>query len=355
MAARPMASATISFGLVSIPCKLFPTVDNTSAVRFNYLSKDGSRLRQQYIRASDGEIVEREDRVQGYEFAKGQYVTFTADELKALNVVATNAIDIDEFIPLADVERLYIERVYYLGPDKGAGRSYHLLRAALGACIDAVEQIPILRCVEGSHAPGTEPAGEQDRCQRVVVHVPDLLPASASANGNTAPAPVLPFRSQRPRRWPGSPEDASTAHDARARRVAVSVVVAGTGSAVELDDLLVPIVDEVTHLIPEALVAAGHEVIEGGALLLHPGEVAQVEDPAPLRVRADQVAQLSACAVDQAPPEGLCRGHVVVAAPVVAPDVGLPFGVVELGAVGGHRNDHVIAAHVVGLGDRDGG
>ena len=131
MAARPMASATISFGLVSIPCKLFTSADNTSAVRFNYLSKDGSRLRQQYIRASDGEIVEREDRVQGYEFAKGQYVTFTAEELKALNVVATNAIDIEEFIPLADVERLYIERVYYLGPDKGAARSYHLLRAAL--------------------------------------------------------------------------------------------------------------------------------------------------------------------------------------------------------------------------------
>ena len=132
MAARPMSTATISFGLVSIPCKLFPTVDNTNAVRFNYLSKDGSRLRQQYIRASDGEVVERQDRVQGYEFAKGQYVTFTADELKALNVAATNAIDIDEFIPLADVERVYIERVYYLGPDKGAGRSYHLLRAALG-------------------------------------------------------------------------------------------------------------------------------------------------------------------------------------------------------------------------------
>ena len=132
MAARPMASATISFGLVSIPCKLFPTVDNTNAVRFNYLSKDGSRLRQQYIRASDGEIVEREDRIQGYEFAKGQYVTFTPGELKALNVAATNAIDIDEFIPLADVERVFIERVYYLGPDKGAARSYHLLRAALG-------------------------------------------------------------------------------------------------------------------------------------------------------------------------------------------------------------------------------
>ena len=131
MAVRPMGSGTISFGLVSIPCKLFSTADTASAVRFNYLSTDGSRLRQQYIRASDGEIVEREDRVQGYEFAKGQYVTFTPDELKALNVAATNAIDIDEFIPLAEVERIYIERVYYLGPDKGAGRSYHLLREAL--------------------------------------------------------------------------------------------------------------------------------------------------------------------------------------------------------------------------------
>ena len=131
MAVRSMGSGTISFGLVSIPCKLFSTVDTTSAVRFNYLSKDGSRLRQQYIRASDGELVGREDRVQGYEFAKGQYVTFTSDELKALNVAATNAIDIDEFIPLVEVERIFIERVYYLGPDKGAGRSYHLLRAAL--------------------------------------------------------------------------------------------------------------------------------------------------------------------------------------------------------------------------------
>lgn len=126
-----MASATIAFGLVSIPCKLFATADTTRAVRFNYLSKDGSRLRQQYIRASDGEIVERQDRVQGYEFTKGQYVTFTDEELKALNSEATNAIDISEFIPLADVERIYIERVHYLGPDKGAARSYHLLRASL--------------------------------------------------------------------------------------------------------------------------------------------------------------------------------------------------------------------------------
>lgn len=131
MPARSTGTATISFGLVSIPVKLYSTVDTTAAVRLNYLSKDGSRLRQQYIRASDGAVVERQERIQGYEFAKGQYVTFTEDELKALHVASTNAIDIAEFIPVGEVERLYIEKVYYLGPDKGAARSYHLLRAAL--------------------------------------------------------------------------------------------------------------------------------------------------------------------------------------------------------------------------------
>lgn len=131
MPARAIGTGTISFGLVAIPIKLYSTVDTTATIRFNYLSKDGSRLKQQYIRASDGQVVDREDRIQGYEFAKGQYVTFAPDELKALYVESTNAIDISEFIPLAEVERLYIERVYYLGPDKGAARSYHLLKAAL--------------------------------------------------------------------------------------------------------------------------------------------------------------------------------------------------------------------------------
>ena len=134
MAARPIGSATISFGLVSIPVKLFSTVDSTRTIRFNYLSDDGtqvSRVRQQYIRATDGEVVPRNELIQGYEFAKGQYVTFTPEELKALHVESTNAIDIAEFIPLADVERIYIDHVYYLGPDTGAARSYHLLKQAL--------------------------------------------------------------------------------------------------------------------------------------------------------------------------------------------------------------------------------
>ena len=131
MAARATGSGTISFGLVAIPVKLFSTVDTTKAIRFNYLTSDGSRVKQQYIRATDSEVVERDELVQGYEFTKGQFVTFTKDEMKAMNVDATNAIDIAEFIPLEDVERIYIEKVYYLGPDKGAARSYHLLKAAL--------------------------------------------------------------------------------------------------------------------------------------------------------------------------------------------------------------------------------
>ena len=131
MAARATGSGTISFGLVSIPVKLFSTVDTTRAIRFNYLARDGSRLKQQYIKATDGSVVEREDRVQGYEFSRGQYVIFEADEIKALNVEATNAIEISEFVPLESIDRLYIDKVYYLGPDKGAGRAYHLLRAAM--------------------------------------------------------------------------------------------------------------------------------------------------------------------------------------------------------------------------------
>ncbi|MEQ8860336.1 MAG: Ku protein [Pseudomonadales bacterium] len=131
MAARAMASGTISFGLVSIPIKLYSTVDSTKSINFNYLTEDGSRVKQQYVRADDGEPVDRTELVQGYEFAKGQFVLFQKDELKSLQATATNEIDIQEFVPVDQVERIYIDKVYYLGPDKGAARSYHLLKAAL--------------------------------------------------------------------------------------------------------------------------------------------------------------------------------------------------------------------------------
>ncbi len=82
MAARPIASATVSFGLVSVPVSLYSSAESTSKVSFNWLHKtDGSRLKQQYVCKQYGEVVEREDMVKGYEFVKGKYVTFTPEEL----------------------------------------------------------------------------------------------------------------------------------------------------------------------------------------------------------------------------------------------------------------------------------
>ncbi|WP_419941900.1 Ku protein [Candidatus Palauibacter sp.] len=131
MAPRSIASATISFGLVSIPCQLFSSAQNSQKVRFNFLSPDGARVKQQYVDAKTGEPVPRPDLVKGYQFAKDQYVTFTKEELKALEAEATQAIEIVEFVPLEQVERAYIGKTYYLGPGKGGDKAYRLLGAAM--------------------------------------------------------------------------------------------------------------------------------------------------------------------------------------------------------------------------------
>jgi DNA end-binding protein Ku len=93
----------------------------------------GTRLKQQYICPKDGGVVEKDEITKGYEFAKGQYVTFTPEEIKALDEKATNSIDIAEFVPLDSVDRMYLDKVYYLGPDKGGDRAYRLLGEALKA------------------------------------------------------------------------------------------------------------------------------------------------------------------------------------------------------------------------------
>jgi DNA end-binding protein Ku len=134
MTARSIGSATISFGLVSVPVNLFSSSESSGALSFNMIhTKCGSRLKQQYICAKEGTIVEKDEVSKGYEFAKDQYVLFSADEIKALDEKATNAIDIVEFVPLAEVDRIYLEKVYYLGAGKGGERAYRLLVAALEA------------------------------------------------------------------------------------------------------------------------------------------------------------------------------------------------------------------------------
>ena len=133
MTARSIGSATISFGLVSVPVNLFSSSESSAAISFNMLhTKCGSRLKQQYVCSKEGTVVEKDEIGKGYEFAKGQYVLFSGEEIKALDEKATNTIDIAEFVPLAAVDRIYLEKVYYLGPGKGGERAYRLLVAALG-------------------------------------------------------------------------------------------------------------------------------------------------------------------------------------------------------------------------------
>lgn len=132
MPARSISTATISFGLVSIPTKLYTTNEAAGDIHFNMLhDADGARLKQQYICTQCNEIVDREHTVKGYEHAKGQYVVFSNEELKALDAVATGAIAIEEFVPAVAVDPVWVEKSYYLGPDKGGERAYRLLHDAM--------------------------------------------------------------------------------------------------------------------------------------------------------------------------------------------------------------------------------
>ena len=159
MSARPIAAATISFGLVSVPVKLYSSSESSARISFNWVDKKtGSRLKQQYVSAADGRVVAKDEMIKGYEFSKGQYVLFTPEELKALDEKATNSIDISEFVPLDQVDRLYLDKAYYLGPDKGGERAYRLLgdalrhtgRAALGQYAARGQQhLVLVRPIEG--------------------------------------------------------------------------------------------------------------------------------------------------------------------------------------------------------------
>ena len=132
MPARTLGSATISFGLVSVPVNLFSSSESSAAISFNMIhTKCGSRLKQQYLCAKEGTVVEKDEVSKGYESSKDQYVLFTPEEIKALDEKATNTIDIAEFVPLSAVDRIYLEKLYYLGPGKGGERAYKLLVAAL--------------------------------------------------------------------------------------------------------------------------------------------------------------------------------------------------------------------------------
>jgi DNA end-binding protein Ku len=132
MAARSIASLTVSFGLVSIPVKLYSATEASRAISFNLLHKTcGSRLKQQYICLKEEVTVAREDMVKGYEFAKDQYVIFSPEELKAMEEAGTQMAEITEFVPIESIDPVYFDKAYYLAPDKGGAKPYALLASAL--------------------------------------------------------------------------------------------------------------------------------------------------------------------------------------------------------------------------------
>lgn len=132
MAARAIGSSTIAFGLVSLPVKIYSTGESSRKIRFNMIWEDrGVRVRQQYIDPADGTVVPRDEIVKGYEFAKDQYVLFSKEELDLVQAPKSDEIEIVSFVPADTVPRLFFNKAYYLGPDKGGGRAYRLLSAAL--------------------------------------------------------------------------------------------------------------------------------------------------------------------------------------------------------------------------------
>ena len=132
MAARSIATASISFGLVTVPVRIYPAVRESAGLSFHLLhASDHVRLKQQYVCPEDEEVVPRSEMVKGFEYKKGKYVVFTEEELKALDEKATSGIEITEFLPATAVDPVYYDRTYYLGPDKGGEKGYALLAQAM--------------------------------------------------------------------------------------------------------------------------------------------------------------------------------------------------------------------------------
>ena len=131
MAARSIASLTLSFGLVSIPVRLYSATESSGSVKFNLLAKDGSRLKQQYVSEKDQAVVPRSEMVKGYEFEKDRFVLFAPEELKALEESSSSSIEIMSFIPEKSVDPLFYDKAYLLAPDKRGGKPYALLAEAM--------------------------------------------------------------------------------------------------------------------------------------------------------------------------------------------------------------------------------
>ena len=131
MALRPLRNATISFGLVNIPVRFY-TATRSEDVHFNLLHRDcGSRVNRKWWCPQHDAAITYEDMIRGYEFAKNRYVTFTDEEIEALESDDNRAVEITEFVDLDQIDPVFFEKAYYLGPSPGGGKTYRLLADAM--------------------------------------------------------------------------------------------------------------------------------------------------------------------------------------------------------------------------------
>ena len=140
---RAIWSGAISFGLITVPVRLYSAVSRKS-VRFNQLDqRTGSRIKRKWVSALDGEEVPNDELVRGYEITSGNYVTVSDEELRSLDPEASRSIDIVEFVDLAEVDPLAYDNAYYLEPDELATKAYKVLLMAL----DQASKVAVARIV----------------------------------------------------------------------------------------------------------------------------------------------------------------------------------------------------------------
>lgn len=131
MSFRATQTAILTFGLVTIPMKLYKSA-SPNTVSFNMISPDGNRVHQKLVDAITAKEVRRDETRKGYEYAKDKYVTFTQEEAKALDSTDTSkTIDIQEFVNASEIDAMSVEKTHFLGPDKGGDRGYVVLARAL--------------------------------------------------------------------------------------------------------------------------------------------------------------------------------------------------------------------------------
>ena len=154
---RAIWSGSISFGLLNVPVRLYSAVSRKNVSFRELRASDGSRIRHKRVAESDGEEVPYEEIVKGYEIAPEQYVVVTRDELEEIDPKKTRAIEIQDFVDLDDIDPIYFDHPYYLGPDKGAEKAYALLVKAMADS----KKVAIARFVlrNREHLAAIRPAG----------------------------------------------------------------------------------------------------------------------------------------------------------------------------------------------------